>query len=50
MSTNNFWQTRLISTKAPAAAILIRIYVGAIFLQTERALVSATVSRSTGAA
>ncbi|MFQ6329065.1 DoxX family protein [Nocardia sp. CWNU-33] len=32
MSTNYFRHTRLMSTSAPAAVILIRFYVGAIFL------------------
>ncbi|MFG2981246.1 DoxX family protein [Streptomyces sp. NPDC048258] len=32
MSQLNDWQTRLTSTDAPAATILVRLYVGAVFL------------------
>ncbi|MBF6228675.1 DoxX family protein [Nocardia abscessus] len=32
MSTINSWTTRLTATSAPAAVVLIRFYVGAIFL------------------
>ncbi|WP_412075873.1 DoxX family protein [Streptomyces xanthophaeus] len=32
MTQLNDWQTRLTSTDAPSATILIRLYVGAVFL------------------